>query len=296
MMNMAIPSNYNTRPIQQSPTSPTATQTVQGTNNPNIQNIAKPKKEAPNPLLLWGSALAGTALVGAGIFLGVKSYRHAEAVKQIPQNLELIFGKIYSPEEAEQAVKTFQDLLKIKDKKTFIEKAFDHIKNEMGLNDVNPILEIIKSEKEGNITTHGYATWLSTHIAEDLSKEEILNTITHELKHIEQNRTMVKAGLQDQIITPEVLKELTEGSSNPKKARKTLENMINRIYGKVQKNSILPNSPEYKKAETYLHAYLRDDDAVRNYQAYRENPMEIEAFKVGDTMQKVIETIQNMKP
>jgi hypothetical protein len=72
-MNMAITSNYNTRSVQQSPTSPTSTQTAQGTNRQNVNNVAKPKKEAKNQLLLWGSALAGTVLLGAGIFLGVKA-------------------------------------------------------------------------------------------------------------------------------------------------------------------------------------------------------------------------------
>ena len=47
-----------------------------------------------------GASIAGIALAGTAAFLGVKSYRHAEAVKHIPQSLELIFGKSYSAEEA----------------------------------------------------------------------------------------------------------------------------------------------------------------------------------------------------
>ena len=76
-----------------------------------------------------------------------------EAMKQIPKNLEHIFGRSYSKEDSLQEVKTYQDLLKIEDQNTFIEKAFHQVKKDFGYEDLAIKLQMVDKPigEEGDV-------------------------------------------------------------------------------------------------------------------------------------------------
>jgi hypothetical protein len=305
MMNMAIPSNYNTRPVQQSPTNHTPPKTPQGTNSQNIKNAATPKKDTKNTWLLWGSALAGTVLVGAGIFLGVKSYRHAEAVKQIPKNLERVFGKSYSKEESLQVVKTYQDLLKIEDQNTFIEKAFHQIKKDFGYEDLKLKLHIVDKPigetKDSLLQTFGNVDRDEISIYGERERKYILNTIAHEFQHLRQFEYMIRAELMEDSLyelgfnqmknrskeNPQDVKEMRESAQD---LRRFYEN----LFKPLKPPKIEANTSDYQKAFAYAESVKEDVNISE--EAYNNNWLEQEAKQIGVTMQELIGTIQKMKP
>ena len=226
-------------------------------------------------------------------------------IKELPKTLEAIFGKSYTPEETKVMVKTYQDLLKIEDQKTFIEQAFQQIKTDMGLDDVKVPLEIVKKQKnvEHNVHILGSASFISVSIAEDVGKQKILNSIAHELEHVRQNKEMVQAGFYEHFINDDVIKEwiksdFPEFDANKPRDLKKISGYVQKLfsdaYGDVKKSTIRKGTPRYQEAEEYLKAKKSKDTST--YKSYRNNLLEVKAFSVGDAMERFAEVIRYYKP
>jgi hypothetical protein len=306
MMNMAIPSNYNTRPVQQSPTNHTPPKTPQGTKSQNIKNAATPKKDTKNPWLLWGSALAGTALVGAGIALCVKDNQaRLSTIKAIPELLESIFGKKYTPNEATTAVKKYRELLQITDRDDFITQAFHYIKQEFGLQEVELKLHITDKgffNRQGGVASlfgdevsiDKHSHWLDS----QRTRIYLLKSITHKLKHIEQCSLIDRAGIRKQAFIQSLVnsKDLFEkfpwlDVNNPQHMEVISAN-FDSPFQSLEKIPIHKGTPEFERAQKLWEASL----IYSTKRNYRSNLLEVEAFHVGDEMTRFVQQIINNRP
>jgi hypothetical protein len=290
------PSNpYNYKSVQ-----PTQVVSVPNRNSSPVPTVARPpsqtKKNEPSFSLPWALAGIATLATGAGLVFYAK-----HQIKELPKTLEAIFGKTYTPEETKAMVKTYQDLLKIEDKKTFIEQAFQQIKKDKGLEDVNIPLDITQKQKGLKDGTYEMGTTLfnSVRIAEDVGKQQILSNIAHELDHLRQNTEMMRAGFCDHLFNDDVIRRWIKedfpelDGNNPadlKEVKNVIQKQFSKIYGDVTKPSIPKGTPRYQKAEEYLKAHKNQDTTT--YKSYRDNLLEVEAFAVGDAMTHFVRTIR----
>jgi hypothetical protein len=297
-------SPYNYKSVQ-----PTQAVPVANRNSSPVPTVARPPAQTPKKKssFSWPLALAGVATLLVG--LGVVAFRKdkAKRIKELPELLETIFRKPYTPEETKAMVKTYQDLLKIEDKKTFIEQAFQQIKKDKGLEDVNVSLEIlqkIKKNKRGG-EVRGQVVEDIVRIKADLSSKEklssedqetLFNTVAHELNHVRQYREIIQAGLFDDYIKVWVGHTLPKKVIAKNKAStlignyKEVKKKFSHAYGDVTKPSIQKGTPRYLKAEEYLKGY-KDYDK-QTHEEYLNNPLEIESRAVGDAMQCLVRTIK----
>ena len=299
------PSNpYNYRSVQ-----PTQMVSVANRKSSPVPTVARQPAQVPKKKssFSWPLALAGVAtlLVGLGV-VGFQKNR-AEQIEKLSQLLEGIFRKTYTPEETKAMVKTYQDLLKIEDQKTFIERAYQQIKIDMGLEDVNVPLEIAKELKKSSRgeEVSGAVADTVVHIKADLSSKEklsseaqetLFDTVAHELNHVRQYREIIQAGLFDDYM------KVSIGNNIPKKViakhkastlirnYKEVKETFSHAYGDVTKPSIPKGTPRYLKAEEYLKG--QKDYEKQTYEEYLNNPIEIESRAVGDAMKRFVRTIK----
>jgi hypothetical protein len=306
-MNMAIPSNpsnynYKTSLVQQSPTSSVPVSPPLQT-TPSLQKVknATPKKDNKKPWLLWGSALVGAALVGTSVFLVRDHQAKLSTTKQIPELLESIFGKQYSPKEAELALKKYQSLLQIKDKEAFITKAFHEVKKDFGLEDVE--LKLDMTDKGFFNRNGGNASIFKGEVSIDKGWDKLdspgrqaalLKDIAHELKHIEQASLIERAGLWEEWHLEDLIKknpELENNSELLKFAKKQIEK--SRASSPYRHLPRIPkDSPEYERACQLYKAWTGYTSHEISKKAYRKNLLEVEAFHSGDEMERLIHKIQ----
>ena len=196
--------------------------------------------------------------------------------------------------------------MKIEDQKTFIEKAFQQIKTDMGLEDVNVPLEIVKELKDRDLgEVHGNAALDLVRVKADLSSKEklsseaqesLFSTVAHELNHIRQNREIVQAGLFDDYMKGLIGNRLPKKVIAKNKASRLIGNynemaaLFSSIYGDVKKPSIQKGTPRYQKAEEYLTSRINYDKTT--IESYRNNPLEVESYAVGDAMQRFVRSIR----
>lgn len=286
-------SPYNYKSVQ-----PTQAVPVANRNSSPVPTVARPpaqtKKNEPSFSLPWALAGMATLLVGIGVVAFRKD--KAKQIEKLPETLEAIFGKSYTPEETKGMVTTYQDLMKIEDQKTFIERAYQQIKMDMGLEDVKIPLKIIKTEKgmENNTKVGGRASWVSVSIAEDVLRHQILDSIAHELNHVRQNRELLQAGFLGEYVKDCLKKKFPKGVKNYKEIEaelcRELEASFSDIYGNVRKPSIQKGTPRYQKAEEYLKAHKSYDTTT--LEAYHNNLLEIESHAVGRAMRRFVKTIK----
>ena len=302
-MNMAIPSNYNynTRPTQAIPTSPVPV-SPQAQKTPSLQKVknATPKKDNKKPWLLWGSLLAGAVLLGTASVLSFKAYHQIEAMKQIPKNLEHVFGRSYSKEESLQAVKTYQDLLKIEDQNTFIEKAFHQVKKDFGYEDLSLKLDIVDKpiEQKGDaLKGAGGLLEDTVTIYKQKNREDILNTIAHELNHLRQYEYMSRADLLESSFYEGWFNKLKHRSKeNPKDVKDVRESaqeireLYEELFKPLKRPKIKTNTPDYQKV--FAYAESAKEHANQSKEVYQKNWFEQDACQVGTAMKEFIETIQ----
>jgi hypothetical protein len=296
------PSNpYNYRSVQ-----PTQMVAVHNRNSSPMPTVTRPpaqtKKNEPSFSLPWALAGMATLATGAGLVFYAK-----HQIKALPETLEAIFRKTYTPEETKAMVKTYQGLLKIEDKKTFIEQAFQQIKKDKGLEDVNIPVEIIQKHKVYDKIIHfGHTELRKVCISGDVSKKKILGAIAHELDHVRQNTEMMRSGFYDHFVHDDEIRRLMKDDpdldvNNPKHfqmASDIVKDYFSDIYGDVRNPSIQKDTPRYQKAKEYLKAHK---SYVKNYdrttrKSYLDNLLEAEAFPVGEAMEGFAEVIRYYKP
>ncbi len=221
-------------------------------------------------------------------------------MKQIPKNLEHIFGRSYSKEDSLQVVKTYQDLLKIEDQNTFIEKAFHQVKKDFGYEDLAIKLQMVDKPigEEGDVLKgKGLISGDEISIYTERDRADILNTLAHEFTHLKQFEYRSRAGLIEDSIYEKAFNTLKNKSKNNPQDIKAIREFAQEtrkfyeeLFKPLNRPKIKTNTPDYLKA--FAYAESGTEHANGNKKAYDNNWLEQEAKQVGATMQQFIETIQ----
>lgn len=268
-----------------------------------------PTEESKKNKKGWLAAAAGLAVaIGAIIITKGRAAKKAKAMQAIPDDLKVIFND-----------------LKGKNGKEFIDAAYEKMVNYMGLKGIAP-QKIGHSGGDGLAITGGYnpidnIIEYSDGFFNKLPKMQQLNCLSHELKHCQQFSTILKT---EGITVEQYARVVAENAVNSAIKKSSLDNLMfkihyekavaagkgeefiekaiqNQVKGlipKIEKNfadvlkmpKIPANSPEAQKALEYL-------EAERNYEglgifglgsdAYRNNPLELEAYAFGGGIEKM---------
>lgn len=258
----------------------------------------------------WGKLLLGAAAIAAGIVLTKgKLWAKPQSLEKIQQNLAEIFGKKdLTKEQAEAMLKKYKELLKIKDSKEFITKAFEQVKEDFGYKDIKINLTIndkpFKSETSSN-NLWGASSLLGIEIFSGDSKKGLLNTLVHEFTHIRQKEFQIRYDLErfldteaDSICT--IVKNSEEYKRAPKESQDKLKAKLktflrSNLCGLEHLPKIKENTPEQELAENYFKASEEYFDESGKKKDYHGNFLETEAFHNGSLMEEVFRYIFAMK-
>lgn len=268
-------------------------------------------------LILGAGAIALAAVLTKGKLWGKEK---TVALEKVQHNLAEIFDKKnLSKDETETMLKKYKEIFKIKDKNEFINKAFNQIKNDFGYENIPYELEIKKEPMINNDGSHftGGSYIEKMFVYEKDSKIEILDTISHEFKHLRQREYMFRTNPEAVL---ENLKEFHYKSidlmpkakqmmeENPKICQELILKKCNKklkvledYFGHLQKYE--KGSPEYSQGEKYLKAERESNNQyiermkglkVQN-NVYQNNLLEQEAWNNGKLMQEVARYISAIK-
>ncbi len=266
---------------------------------------SKDKKKTENKKTAAKVLIALGIITAAGI--AIYKGRQIKALKEIPADLKPLF----------------EDYLKGKNGKEFVDDAYSGIVKHMGLTDVAPKNVNLTNKADGmlNTVTGGFnpienTIEYSKGFINKLSKKQQFNLLSHELKHCEQfNKILRTEGLGAEALASATAEQAVYQASGifgnfsenvmkkyPKKeAEKIIKDEIDKLTqectAKIKKNfsktfelpKISATSKEGLKAKEYL-------DAQRKYiglgflgtasKEYMENILEKEAYAFGGKMGK----------
>lgn len=281
------------------------------TEPPVAQAVNSGKKNNKKMWLIAG----GVALAAAGIFLTKGKLWAKEkpvSFEKVQQNLAEIFGKKdLTKEQAEAMLQQYQEVYKIKDKNTFIEKLFNQVKKDYGYEHSSKQLKILDKPvfKDGTKKL-GSNSKENLEVYSTQSKNELFETIAHEFRHMKQDEYMYRSnpGNWGQIrrdsfieyaLSDPKLKKIY--NKDPAAFNELVSNKYNeeleimrKDFGHLSKFD--EGSDEYRQAEKYLEAkksYI--NDRTKGYTEYRNNLLEVEAWGVGAKMREIANFIEKSK-
>lgn len=276
-----------------------------------IQTTASPKKNSKTKAFGLAAGITVALAAGAAILLTKgKAIRNQKLLAEIPKDLQARFSGIKNLEG-----------------KKFIDNAYKEMVDYMGLNKVAPKTIAINAKDKAFSITGGYNPMKNTigfseGFLTKLSKEQQLNMMAHELKHCEQFTNMLRtegitveqyvaAGVDSMIkekLGPNSLEILLiQSYENAVKAGKGEE-----WLAKVKQEAIVSRAktvrenfadilalPKFKADSPLGKRAYEQLKAYSNYEgidffgtagkAYKNNPLEVEAYAFGGNMKKMFE-------
>ncbi len=289
---------------------PDAFGTTQGTTSNITPQNTTTKPKGNNPWLWAGILIPTAVIVVVATTLGITASQFqkglritpntpdAKAIQEIPELLESIFGKKFSPEEAELAVKNYQSLLQIKDKDEFITKAFHQVKKDFGYENVPIKLKIETSPiDEYKITGAGSMGKDTLTVYRELDHKRILDIIAHEFTHVCQHEFMSLGGFIPEVYEEKAFQALSRLDRNNPEDLKTvkefaeeLREFYHTLFSPLNRPPIQAGTPEYQRAKKYADSaknFINNNDAK-----YDASFVEQEAKTAGKKMGRFIEIIQ----
>lgn len=270
----------------------------------------------------WGKMLLGAAAITVGAILTKGKLWAKEkpvSFEKVQQNFAEIFGKKnLTKEETEAMLKKYQEIYKIKDKKEFINQAFNQMKKDFGYENIPYELEITKklSFVNGAIGLGVNASNKMT-LYKFMSRKKILEAITHEFTHLRQREYGLRTSPQK--LVEAMKKNIFNGLEHNPKAKKDYEKDIKMgdhliaqkciqelkdlgaLFGKLP--MFEKGSEKYLKGEKYIKAKSEQTDFLETnqlfsktaYTKYRDNLLEQEAWQNGSLMQEIARYIEANK-
>lgn len=265
------------------------------------------EKVSNKKLIGWAAGIGALLLtVGAAVVTRGRAIQKQKLLAQIPNDLQVRFESLKN--------------LKGKD---FVDKAYSEMVDYMGLKGIAPE-KIIKDGTDGIMSVQGGYSMLDNTISytpgffDKLNKAKQLNLLSHELTHCKQYtnilrtegitvekyvesivdsmiKNSIKSPLDNPGFTNQYKKAVEKGAEKEFLARvkeswsKDLTAKVQESYKDVLKMpKIKADSPEGKKAYEYLKAnseYEALDAFGFGSDAYKNNPLEIEAYAFGDKIE-----------
>lgn len=258
----------------------------------------------------WWKLLLGAGAVAVGaIALKGKFFAKEKPVdfEKVQQNLAEIFRqKDMTKEQTEAMLKNYQEIYKIEDKNTFIEKLFHQVKKDYGYENVDIKLKITDVPIDGDAMKGAGKYSFSQGEMEILNtrpKEQIFATITHEFDHVRQEEFQYLTSIER---TKQAWKERAEHFLKNKRTKSTgnatgktttmeefgeeIEKNLTKRWSGRQK--FAPDSDEYKLGEKYIESVKSYVNGNKN--AYNADFNEQEAEKIGGLMEEVAVHIKNL--
>ncbi len=183
-----------------------------------------------------------------------------------------------------QAVKTYQDLLKIRDPNAFIEQAFNQVKKDFGYEDLSIKLHIVDKPvqiQEGVPEGWAYVSRDVVSIYRKSNREQILNSLAHEFNHLRQFEYMSRSNLLEQSYFDRTFNCLNFDRQNQQHIKgieeftQELKMFYENLYRPLSRPKIKPDSPDYSKALAYAES--AKEPANKDKEAYKNNWLEQEA-------------------
>ena len=188
------------------------------------------KKKGVSTLAKVGIAIGGTALAG------ILAHKFIPPMR-VQSRVQRIFLEDFSKEEAKAIQKKYQDILKISDKDEFLDKLFTELKKDYKLDAINIKLDKTGKvgEKYGEIAAK--ASWdAGTNIVrvdKNCSNKDLLESITHELRHAKQNLYAYKTSINDKEYYDMYVERYKSATRKMLKEKGKTEEEINKVFSSI---------------------------------------------------------------
>lgn len=261
----------------------------------------------------WWKLLLGAGAVALGaIALKGKFFAKEKPIsfEKVQQNFAEIFRqKDLTKEQTEAMLKNYQEIFKIEDKNTFIDKLFHQVKKDYGYENLNINYTLIEGKHVDDTKAiggfkplnakckelgNGMSELTEVHgdgvmrFAKEKSKESLFDTIMHEFQHCKQHelgyRTDKEKFIQAVLNYRMPKTELVEERAMYKKG---IEEIYGPVWDKLPK--INSGTKEHELGMKYI-------DNIENYisggqPGYYDQIMEKEAYSIGDKAKDIYKFI-----
>lgn len=238
---------------------------------------------------------------------GIPRIERLTGLDKIHQNLSSIFEKIrsISKAEAEAMARRYKEILKTEDDTEYTTKLFEQVKQDFGYGDNKNICLTIEDNPE--FTNYGSFNQDTGElkIRKNLSRLNIFETMFHEFTHVKQLEIAFRAKGAKKRIEESYIRlfqrERPEAyRSDPEPALAVAREEADKDF--EQRKRVFGDLPEFKD-ESMLNIWGRhyseaDINHVRpevDYDKYRRNLLEQQAFKNGELAGEIFRQISFMK-
>lgn len=291
---------------------PTSKNNIAKNNSSTLSNIPKENDENKKSSLPLARKL-GIGFVSAfalfyATFAGILIYKKPNFSK-LQKGLSEILRKDLSENDTKQIIAQYKDLLKINDPETFTRNAFEQIKKDYGYENADIHLVINYTDKiavsnplkrrniklcKGEYNFQNVEVMINQNFKQNrkmdtFDKADTLDVLFHELKHFEQSALCYQSDkekflniiLKNPFI--DLLKKLNP-DYKPKDSISVIEDNYQRALKNVPSKDITKHSKKIDEYMTNIDNYV---DAEINYNGYRNQVIEQEAFFAGDIGDKI---------
>ena len=263
------------------------------------------KKKGVSTLAKVGIAIGGTALAG------ILAHKFIPPMR-VQSRVQRIFLEDFSKEEAKAIQKKYQDILKISDKDEFLDKLFTELKKDYKLDAINIKLDKTGKvgEKYGEIAAK--ASWdAGTNIVrvdKNCSNKDLLESITHELRHAKQNLYAYKTSINDKEYYDMYVERYKSAKRKILKEKGKTEEEINKVLSsiKLKEQDMTTRNDKFSIINYSSMGVERINESDRkyawgkkmlnslkilaneNHEVYYRAPDEIDASIAGHTMSRMV--------
>ena len=255
--------------------------------------------------------ILGTLGVGVG-FLAVGKWHNTSKLKKIGKKLSEIFEREISAGDAKEITDRYKKILEVKDDKEYLEKLFSQLKKDFGLerSTIKLNIENFSRKKAPNwaamLSDTGVVLTVRTIDGKFASRKNLFSTLFHEFTHRKQDDIAIATNLAEyeDAIASKKLREYSKRQikkhGGPEAVKKWLKERGREImepeFKRVQeeRGQLPKDSDLYKRGLRYidgLRNYIKESELKSNPEAYRNNVLELEAYRAGDLATEIYEKI-----
>lgn len=239
--------------------------------------------------------------------LGVTALAAVAAHKFVPPMLvqsrvQRIFLEDFTKEEAKAIQKKYQDILKISDKDEFLDKLFTELKKDYKLDNIPIKLDknFKSGEKVNDIIAAAHFSpnhsqpYLSLGVDRTFDNNQLLRSMTHELRHAKQDLLNYQVSTRDDLISmyKDRLKDFAKSEKenwNQEKIDKNAQEMADEIinfYKKLNIQKLDRNDRNYEFGRQILDSFRTFANQSTN--VYRSTLYETDAKNTEKIMERLV--------
>lgn len=263
-------------------------------------------------LLLGGLALGGAVLVGIKLHNPQKVNNAFKSefknIEHIRKNLSEIFEKDLTAKEADELAKNYKRICQISSDEEYVTALFEQLKKDYGFKNSHIKLEIQDFKKcdapswAAQHTNLGHMVVVSRIGGKLDSREDLFDTLFHELKHHKQFEISIatdKHAFEDALACKK-LKEYTQEQISSHGGEEKVKNWLKQEaqpylqpeFDRIEQEigQIAKDSPLYRRGLNYIEAtknYVQEAELLTRAGDYESSILESEAKKVGKLAREI---------